>query len=50
MVVTIEVSLRHIYESKETKGKPTVILAQTIKGYGTGDAAKVKTSRTRLRK
>ncbi len=28
--------------AKETKGKPTVILAKTVKGYGMGDAAEGK--------
>jgi len=29
-------------KAKETKGKPTVILAKTVKGYGMGDAAEGK--------
>lgn len=37
-------------KAQETKGKATVILAHTIKGYGMGDAAEGKTSRTVLRK
>ncbi|MEZ9417691.1 pyruvate dehydrogenase (acetyl-transferring), homodimeric type, partial [Vibrio sp. 10N.286.49.E1] len=28
--------------AKETNGKPTVILAKTVKGYGMGDAAEGK--------
>jgi len=29
-------------KAKDTKGRPTVILAHTIKGYGMGDAAEAK--------
>ncbi|MCW1889378.1 hypothetical protein OK016_05925 [Vibrio chagasii] len=37
--------------AKETGGKPTVILAKTVKGYGMGEAArKVRTSHTVLRR
>ena len=30
----------------KTKGRPTVILAKTVKGYGLGDAGEGKTSLT----
>ena len=33
----------------EHKGKPTVILARTIKGYGLGEAGEGRTSRTSRR-
>ncbi len=37
-------------KAKDTQNKPTVILAQTIKGYGMGETAEVKTSLTKLKK
>jgi len=44
---------RKVYAAYKTavehKGGPTVILARTIKGYGLGEAAKERTSRTSRR-
>lgn len=34
--------LLHLKKAEETKGRPTVILAKTVKGYGMGEAAEGK--------
>ena len=36
-----------IQKCRKDEGRPTVILAKTVKGYGMGEALKVKISRTK---
>ncbi|WP_076460222.1 pyruvate dehydrogenase (acetyl-transferring), homodimeric type [Marinobacterium stanieri] len=38
------------HEAMNNKGKPTVILAQTVKGYGTGDSGQAKNDTHSLKK